>query len=211
LVQIMRLIKSTIAILAIVSSSVSSLAGDVGIYSYGERFADRNCSWCHGPSLQGFATAPRLAGQKPQYTYIQLRSFIYHTRDNPLSKLYMWGAAANHLSPQTARDLALYVSTLNGKAANDGDPGLAAIGQIIYQEGIPVSNIPSCVACHGPAAEGFGEIPRLGGLSYHYLKRRLEQWGEGYHAAAAAPMPEVASKLSANDIEALASYLSFVR
>jgi cytochrome c553 len=158
----MRLIKSTIAILAIVSSSVSSLAGDVGSYSYGEKFAERNCAWCHGPSLQGFATAPRLAGQKPQYTYTQLRSFIYHTRDNPLSKLYMWGAAANHLSPQTARDLALNVSTLNAKAANDGDPALAATGQRIYQEGIPVSNIPSCVACHGPAAEGFGEIPRLG-------------------------------------------------
>lgn len=207
----MRLIKSTIAILAIVCSSVSSLAGDVGIASYGQRFADRNCSWCHGPSLQGFATAPRLAGQKPQYMYTQLRSFIYHTRDNPLSKLYMWGAAANHLSPQTARDLALYVSTINAKAANDGDQRLAATGQTIYQEGIPVSNIPSCVACHGPDAQGFEAIPRLGGLSYYYLKRRLEQWGEGYHATAAPPMPGVASKLSANEIEALASYLSFVR
>lgn len=207
----MRLIKSTIAILAIVCSSVSSLAGDVGIASYGQRFADRNCSWCHGPSLQGFATAPRLAGQKPQYMYTQLRSFIYHTRDNPLSKLYMWGSAANHLSPQTARDLALYVSTINAKAANDGDQRLAATGQTIYQEGIPVSNIPSCVACHGPDAQGFEAIPRLGGLSYYYLKRRLEQWGEGYHATAAPPMPGVASKLSANEIEALASYLSFVR
>ena len=207
----MKLIKSAIAILVIVSSSVSSLAGDVGIASYGERFADRNCSWCHGPSLQGFATAPRLAGQRGQYIENQLRSFRNHTRDNPLSKQYMWGAAANHLSPQTARDLAVYVSTLNARSANDGDKWLAARGQTIYQEGIPVSNIPSCVACHGPNAEGVREIPRLGGLSYHYLKRKLEQWGEGYHAAAAPPMPEVASKLSANEIEALASYLSFVK
>jgi cytochrome c553 len=51
----------------------------------------------------------------------------------------------------------------------------------------------------------------VGGLSYHYLKRRLEQWGEGYHAAAAAPMPGVASQLSENEIQALASYLSFVK
>jgi cytochrome c553 len=43
------------------------------------------------------------------------------------------------------------------------------------------------------------------------LKRRLAQWGEGYHATALVPMPEIASKLSDNDIEALASYLSFVR
>jgi hypothetical protein len=47
------------------------------------------------------------------------------------------------------------------------------------------------------------------GLSYSYLKKRLEQWGEGFHAAA-EPMPQVASKLSLNEIEALASYLSFV-
>lgn len=212
----MKLLQSTIAILAIVSSSVPLLAGDMESVNYGERFADRNCTWCHGPSLQGFATAPRLAGQTRQYIENQLRDFRAHTRDNPLSKQYMWGAAANHLSSQTAHDLGVYVSTLSAKSANDGDSGLAARGQAIYREGIPASNIPSCVACHGPnaegaGAEGAGQIPRLGGLSYHYLKRRLEQWGEGYHAAAAAPMPGIASQLSANEIEALASYLSFVK
>jgi cytochrome c553 len=51
----------------------------------------------------------------------------------------------------------------------------------------------------------------LGGLSYDYLKRRLEEWSEGYHAAAEYPMPGIARKLSPNEIEALASYLSFVR
>ena len=152
----------------------------------GERFANRNCVWCHGPSLQGFSTAPRLAGQSPQYIMNQLYGFRDHARDNPLSRQYMWGAAANHLSLQTAHNLALYLATLSPKSANDGYEALAASGRAIYQEGIPDANIPSCVACHGPnaegaAAEGAGQIPRLGGLSYYYLKRRLEQWGEGYH------------------------------
>ena len=71
--------------------------------------------------------------------------------------------------------------------------------------------ISSCVACHGPNAEGIRAIPRLAGQSYYYLKRKLAQWGEGYHAAAALPMPGIASKLSDNEIEALASYLSFVK
>lgn len=211
----MKLINPAIAILALVCSSAPSLAGDVGTV-YGKRFADRNCAWCHGPSLQGFSTAPRLAGQTRQYTENQLRDFRDHTRNNPLSKLYMWGAAANRLSLQTARNLGVYLSTLSAKPANDGYKRLAARGRTIYQEGIPDSNIPSCVACHGPnaqgaAAQGAGENPRLGGLSYYYLKRRLKQWGEGYHATAMPPMPEIASKLSANEIEALASYLSFVR
>jgi cytochrome c553 len=211
--QIMKLFNFVTTILVFVSSSVPSLAGDL---TYGQRFANRNCVWCHGPSLQGFSTAPRLAGQSPPYIVNQLHSFRDHERDNPLSRQYMWGAAANHLSFETARNLALYLSTISPKSADDGYEALTARGRTIYQEGIPDANIPSCVACHGPnaegaAAEGAGQIPRLGGLSYHYLKRRLEQWGEGYHATALLPMPEIANKLSANEIEALASYLSFVK
>ena len=213
--QIMKLFNFVTTILVFVSSSVPSLAGDLTMV-YGQRFADRNCVWCHGPSLQGFSTAPRLAGQSSQYVVNQLYSFRDHARDNPLSRQYMWGAAANHLSLQTARNLALYLSTVSPKSANDGYEVLTARGRTIYEGGIPDANIPSCVACHGPnaegaAAQGAGQIPRLGGLSYYYLRRRLEQWGEGYHATALPPMPEIASKLSANEIEALASYLSFVK
>jgi cytochrome c553 len=77
----------------------------------------------------------------------------------------MWNAVAN-LGPQTARGLATYFSTLPPKAANDGDKELATTGRAIYQVGVPDSNIVSCVACHGPNAEGVREIPRLGGLAY---------------------------------------------
>jgi cytochrome c553 len=95
----------------------------------------------------------------------------------------MWGAAAN-LGPQSTRELAAYFSTLLPKAANDGDPDLATLGQTIYELGIPAKNVVSCLVCHGPNAEGAGETPRLGGLAYSYLKRRLQQWSEGYHADA---------------------------
>jgi cytochrome c553 len=70
--------------------------------------------------------------------------------------------------------------------------------------------VPACAVCHGPNAVGSRNIPRLGGLSYNYLKRRLEQWAEGYHASASYPMPIVASHLSEDKIEALASYFSFI-
>ena len=197
----MKLITSKIAILAIVASAAGPLLAD-------EFVRVRNCTWCHGISAQGFSTAPRLAGQRDEYTENQLLGFKEHIRDNPHSKQYMWGAAAN-LSPQTAHDLAVYFSTLPPEAANDGDRELVAAGRTIYEVGIPESNIVSCLVCHGPNAEGVREIPRLGGLSYSYLKRRLEQWGEGFHAAA-EPMPRIASTLSPNEIEALASYLSFI-
>jgi len=200
----MKRIRSKIAIAVAVCSSILSWA------CYAEGPTVRNCAWCHGTSAQGYAPAPRLAGQQYQYLKNQLVDFRDHARDNPFSKQYMWGAAAN-LGPQTVHDLALYFSTLRPRAANDGDRETVAFGRTIYQEGMPDSNIVACVVCHGPNAEGVRQIPRLAGLDYSYLKRRLEQWGEGYHAAAGPPMPHIAAILSPDKIGALASYLSFIK
>lgn len=201
--EVMKRIGFRVAILAIFASTVPSWAGGV------DGAGVRNCTWCHGASGQGYMVAPRLAGQRPQYIESQLRSFRTHTRDNPFSKQYMWGVAA--LGPNAAHDLAIYFATIAPKAANDGDSDLATRGRAIYLEGIPEANIAACYACHGPDAEGVRDIPRLGGLAYFYLKGRLEQWGQGYHSAAGSPMPMVASHLGPDEIEALASYLSFVR
>jgi cytochrome c553 len=200
----MKLLKLKTAVLAIAFSAFFALPG------HAESQVVRNCTWCHGTSAQGYLPAPRLAGQQSQYIENQLVGFRRHTRDNPFSKQYMWFAAAN-LDPETARDLAIYFSKLSRKPAADGDQQLMAIGRKIYQDGIPDSNIVACIACHGPHAEGIREIPRLGGLSFSYLQRRLEQWGEGYNKTARLPMPHVASQLSPQQIAALASYLSFIK
>jgi cytochrome c553 len=206
----MKRIATAIAVLAGLFGALPALAGEVDPFGPGKSVADSNCTWCHGPSGQGFSTAPRLAGQRRQYIESQLLAFRTHARDNPFSRQYMWGAVTN-LSPSAAHDVAVYFSMLYAQPADDGDRLLAAKGRALYREGIPVANVPSCVACHGPNGQGIRGIPRLGGQSYYYLKRKLAQWGEGYHLAAARPMPGIASKLSPDAIEALASYLSFVR
>src|SRR5271166_4431416 len=183
----MQRIRFKLAILALVSSAASSLACDLEAICIGEQLSERNCAWCHGPSVQGFATAPRLAGQHPAYIESQLWRFYNHGRDNPLSQHSMWPAAAK-VDAVTAHELAAYFAALEPEAACDGDEQLAAAGKAIYDQGIPEANIVSCVACHGPNAQGVRDIPRLGGLSYPYLKRKLAQWGEGYHQSAQAPM-----------------------
>jgi cytochrome c553 len=190
--------------LAIFCSPVPSWAGSSMAASI------RNCTWCHGTGAQGYTVAPRLAGQRALYIESQLRGYAAHIRDNPFSKQYMWGAAAN-LHAGTARDLADYFASLPPKAAHDGHRGLAERGQSIYDQGIPDSNVVACIACHGPGGQGVRDIPRLGGLSYFYLKRRLDEWRQGYHSALDSPMPLVASTLSPDEIEALSSYLSFVK
>lgn len=197
----MKRITSRIAALAIVSTAAGPLLAD-------EPLPVRNCTWCHGTPAQGFMFAPRLAGQRVGYIENQLASFRNHTRDNPYSVQFMWPAVAR-LDSGTAHELALYFASLPPRAASDGDAELAAGGKAIYELGNPESNVAACVVCHGPNAEGINEIPRIGGLSFSYLKKRLEQWQEGYNAAA-EPMPRIAATLSAQDIAALASYLSFI-
>jgi cytochrome c553 len=198
----MKLTELKITILAVALCTGAARADDSA--------SIRNCTWCHGTSAQGFSTAPRLAGQRHQYIEKQLASFNHHTRDNPFSRQYMWGAVAA-LSPQSTHELSNYFSMLSPKAANDGNAGLVATGKTIYELGIPDSNVVSCLVCHGPNAEGVRDIPRLGGLAHSYLKRRLSQWGEGYHAVGSYPMPRVARSLSPNEVDALASYLSFIK
>ncbi len=203
--QIMKFTKTKIAAIAVaICSAVSVLPVHAG------GLPVRNCTWCHGVSAQGYTPAPRLAGQRYQYVENQLTSFARHRRDNPFSRMYMWYAAAN-LNRETAHTLAIYFASLHPKAANDGNPDLVAKGRAIFQQGVPSDNVAACVACHGPRAQGVGQIPRLGGLSYAYLQDRLAQWGEGYDAGARFPMPHVASKLSPHQIAALASYLSFIK
>jgi len=155
--------------------------------------------------------APRLAGQRAQYIESQLRSYREHTRDNPFSKQYMWGAVAA-LRPHKARDLAIYFATLTPRAANGGRQGSRGQGKNNPSRGH--SGIQYCVLlclCHGPNAEGVRDIPRLGGLAYFYLKGRLDQWGQGYHSGMESPMPLVASHWGPSEIGALASYLSFIK
>ncbi len=210
----MKLLGLKIAIVAVVSSSISALACEADLVCVGEVIANRNCVMCHGPSFQGYFVAPRLAGQRPAYIQNQLRNFLAHSRDNPYSQLYMWRAAAK-LDTQWGeedgyRAVAAYFSTLQPIAAKDGKEELASIGANIFSGGEPAENVPACAVCHGPDAVGSRNIPRLGGLSYYYLKRRLELWGAGYHASASYPMPLVARNLSEEKIEALASYLSFI-
>jgi cytochrome c553 len=197
----MKFIKAKIAVLAI----ISCVGGPV---LAGESLPVRNCTWCHGPSAQGFFNAPRLAGQKELYIEAQLMNFRNHIRDDPNAKTYMWAAAAN-VGPGIAHDFAVYFASLPPKAAADGQRQLAEAGGKLFEYGDPAANVVQCIACHGPHGQGVRQIPQLGGLSYYYLKRRLEEWREGFHGSP-GPMPQVVATLSSYDIDALASYLSFV-
>ena len=228
--EIMKISTSTLAVLAIASTSLfavpvtaadTAAAGKSGEPHWNCRsnpggewpidpaeYVVRNCAFCHEPGLQGYALAPRLAGQHRDYIIVQLERFRTKERNNPFSLKFM-----SHVSVNVQQDsycaVGAYISTMVPEARRDGDEALLGKGEDIFRHGAPNDNIPACQFCHGPEAQGLGIFPRLGGQSYYYLKRRLEQWGQGL-GAISPHMPGIASKLNADQIEAIASYLSFL-
>jgi cytochrome c553 len=174
------------------------------------------CKYCHGSSGQGshqFYTAPRLAGQTPQYFENQFRAILAHRRDNPTAQMFMLPALGT-LDQATMKSVARYFSRLNPEPLGGGPKDLAAAGQKIYEEGVPEANVPACSACHGPDAKGQDANPRLAGQLYPYIIAQLTGWKHGYRsqdsAEAGTPnlMVQIAGGLSKTQITAVAAYLS---
>ncbi len=175
------------------------------------------CQDCHGMSGQGmsggYLPIPRIAGQTPRYIEKQLQAFGEATRDKNSDV----GLTTTHvLKPAMRRSLAAHFGSLDPEPIEGGPKPLAATGKIIYEEGVPVANVPSCAGCHGPEAKGRNEIPRLAGQLNSYTKKELTDWSKlrgqnPLKEGVAAPMKAIAHSLSESQIAALAAYLSYLR
>lgn len=172
------------------------------------------CKDCHGQSGQGYRgyfPIPRLAGQQTEYLKNQLQAFVEHRRTNNI----MFNVA-HTLSPATIAALAADFRALNPGPFGGGSRNLAGTGQRIFQDGLPDANIAACAACHGPEAQGSGEIPRLAGQLPDYIVNKLTNWSKerGLNPArpdTAAVMSPVAHSLNRSQVEAVAAYLSYLR
>jgi cytochrome c553 len=170
------------------------------------------CMDCHGLSGQGyrgFLTMPRLAGQTPEYLESQLRAFLDGTRGR---NIFIRIATVHGLNPSMRAALAARFRQLNPPPFGGAPRQLAAAGARIYAEGIPEANIPACLACHGPEAQGQDQIPRLAGQLFSYTTKTLSNWGKerGQNPAAAIMVP-IAHNLTQSQIAAIAAYVSYLK
>ena len=83
-------------------------------------------------------------------------------------------------------------------------------GEALATRGDPAKNIPACAACHGKAFGGMQPaIPGLVGLNFDYIAAQLCAWKTGARRANAPDcMHEVATRLVATDISAVAKWLA---
>ena len=171
------------------------------------------CKTCHGLSGQGYRgyfPMPRLAGQQPKYIENQLQAFIEHRRMNPV----MFNVA-HVLSPSMIAALAAHFRDLDSNPIGGAPKENLAIGKTIFDEGLPEANIPACSACHGPAAKGKDEIPRLAGQLFPYTVKVLTNWSKerGQRSAkdTSSIMVPTTHNLTQSQIAAISAYISSLK
>lgn len=196
---------------ALLLTMTPAMAGDNligGDASAGESKA-AVCSACHGP--QGNSANPewpKLAGQHAGYTFTQLQAFKLPMAESPRFNPIMHGQA-QPLSEQDMKNLAAYFAA---QAIQPGaaDPALVEKGRKIYRGGIDASNVPACIACHGPAGDGIAaaRYPKIGGQHATYIVNQLKLYAAGERRTDPNQvMRNVAAQLSEEDMRAVASYI----
>lgn len=165
------------------------------------------CSACHGADGNSVNPEwPSLAGQHASYAYEQLKAFKEGGRVNAL----MSGQALM-LQEQDMRDLAVYFESQAATARAVADTSNAERGQTVYRGGDKDDVVSACIACHGPNGRGnpAADYPSIAGQYAVYTAKQLRDYANGTRKSAGSnqAMQDIASRLSEDDILALASYI----
>lgn len=165
------------------------------------------CAACHGADgISVNPLWPNLAGQGAPYLVAQLSAFKNGSRGNPLMT-----SQAMMLSEQDMADLAVYFEGLPAPAQAVADPDLVGKGEALYRGGDVTKQVAACIACHGPTGAGnpAAAYPALKGQHAAYTAKQLRDYASGERVSDGKTriMRDIAGKLSAAEIDALASYV----
>jgi len=163
------------------------------------------CAACHGADGKGVTPDwPNLAGQVPGYIASQLKAFKSKERDNAV----MYPQAQN-LSEQDMKNIDAYYASLAPivGAVSEANAKDAKKGEKLYRGGAQDTQIPACMACHGPAGAGLKSLyPRLSGQQAKYLETQLAAFKSG--ARQHSVMSPIAFKMTPAQMREVALYLS---
>jgi cytochrome c553 len=166
------------------------------------------CAACHGADgNSAVPNWPKIAGQHAPYLERQLGLIKSGARPVP----EMAGIVAG-LSDQDLANVAAYYSTQTIKAGL-ADDATRAIGERLYRSGNSATDVPACMACHGPAGEGnpLARYPALAGQHSVYTEKMLNGfrsgtiWGEDDESSKI--MADVSFRLTDKEIKAVAAYI----
>lgn len=199
----MKKIALGLSLFALISAP-AAFAGDAAA---GKKLAETVCVGCHGVDGNSPAeTFPNIAGQNASYIAKQLANF--KTKERPDPTQMMTGIVAA-LSEADMKNVAAHYATQTpkgGKAAADK----VELGQRIYRGGIADKGVAACTACHGPTGSGISTsgFPAVSGQYASYLEGQLKAFADSKRANDPnRMMRDIASKLTAEEMAAVASYM----
>ena len=169
------------------------------------------CTACHGAEGNSVNPLwPSVAGQSAPYIVAQLEAFKSGSRSDPLMT-----AQAMLLSDGDMRDIAVYFESLPAAAMSVADPSKVDKGQALYRGGDGDNRVAACLACHGPTGRGnpAAKYPALQGQHAAYTAKQLNDYASNTRQSDGKTriMRDIASRLSEDDIKALASYVQGLR
>jgi cbb3-type cytochrome c oxidase subunit III len=163
------------------------------------------CSACHGVDGNSLSSAyPKIAGQGERYLIKQITDIKEGRREALVMKGFV-----SALTETDIADIAAYFSSqssTNGGATKE----LVELGKSIFLGGNSKTGVPACIACHGPSGKGMSAagFPRLAGQHAAYTELQLGSFYSGTRKNEAGTiMRDIASRMHAKEIKAVASYI----
>lgn len=225
--MIKKLLIASITLALTTSVNTASAEGNSG------KVKAAACAGCHGEDgnsqMPGF---PKLANQHKGYLVKQLQAFKNGTRISP-----MMAPLAASLDNQSIEEISEYYAAnkissnpapvLPASDDEDDDAApktdeqkkaelqkLIAQGSDLYRNGHISSAISACVACHGPFGEGNkpAAFPALHSQHADYIIKTLGDFKNGTRTKSKEnTMHMIASKMSDEEIKAVAYYISTIK
>jgi cytochrome c553 len=165
------------------------------------------CAGCHGMDGNSLVGQwPTLAGQRESYLYDQL----VQVKDGERMIASMMGILDPY-DDKNLRDIAAYYASQEVKVGQSDKANLV-LGEKVYRAGNLDSAVPACTGCHGPAGKGVESAgyPMLGGQKAEYVVTSLIAYQNGSRGnnAKGSAMQGIASRLTLEEIRAVANYVS---
>jgi len=188
-------------LIALLFISISANTYGAGDITAGQE-KSQACQGCHGLDGNSFSPEwPNLAGQHQNYLIKQVMDFQSGARVNETMSPMVEG-----LSKDDITDIAAYFTaqSLQPEAAES-----SAQGKRLYQGGNAFTRVPACASCHGPNGTGNapGMIPAVAGQKVAYTAQTLRDFKSGVRTNDRNKiMQDIASRLSENEIDAVAAY-----
>ena len=165
------------------------------------------CVSCHGAAGNSTIVAnPNLAGQHESYLYKQLVDFTTPERNQAVMSTY-----AKMLSDADKKNIAAYLAGQVAKPGAAKNKDTIDLGKKIYRGGIAGKQIAACASCHGATGNGIPiQYPRIAGQHQDYTIAQLGLFRSTKADARknSAPMHTIASRMSDDEIAAVADYIA---